>query len=60
LTIEEAREMVADGAFAAGSMRPKVESAVQFLEQGGKRAIITCLECALDGLAGKRGTTIVP
>ncbi|MDD1769484.1 MAG: carbamate kinase [Methanomassiliicoccales archaeon] len=60
MTVVEAKEMVADGTFAGGSMRPKVESAVQFLEQGGKRAIITCLECALAGLGGKRGTTIVP
>jgi carbamate kinase len=60
MTVEEAEEMLAEGTFAAGSMRPKVEAAVQFLQWGGKKAIITCLECALLGLEGKKGTTIVP
>jgi carbamate kinase len=59
LTVKEAKVLMENGDLGTGSMAPKVESAVQFVEQGGSRAIITCLECALQGLRGKKGTTIV-
>ena len=59
LTADKARDIIVNGSLPSGSMRPKVEAAVQFVEGGGKRAIITCLECALLGLEGKRGTTII-
>jgi carbamate kinase len=60
LTTAEAKAMIDDGVFAQGSMRPKISSAVEFVEGGGKRAVVTCLECALQGLDGTKGTTIVP
>ena len=46
--------------FPAGSMGPKVESAVRFIRNGGKKAIITSYEYLIDALEGKAGTHIVP
>jgi carbamate kinase len=59
MTLEEARAHLADGQFPAGSMGPKVDAAVQFVEGGGREAIITSLEGAADALAGRTGTRIV-
>jgi carbamate kinase len=50
LSPEQAREHMANGHFAAGSMYPKVEAAVHFVEQGGKASIITSLEYAVRAL----------
>lgn len=58
LTLDEARKYLAEGHFAAGSMGPKVEAAIQFLEGGGKQVIITSLERAAEALEGKAGTRI--
>ncbi len=59
LTPEEARQHMADGQFAPGSMLPKVEAAVSFAESAPHRyALITLLEKAKDGIAGKTGTII--
>ncbi|HHY93417.1 MAG TPA: carbamate kinase, partial [Firmicutes bacterium] len=44
----------------SGSMGPKVEACCRFVEAGGKRAVIASLTQALDALAGKAGTQIVP
>ncbi len=54
-----ARRHMADGQFAPGSMLPKVEAAVEFAESGeGRYALITLLEKARDGIAGRTGTVI--
>ena len=59
LTPEQARRYAAEGQFAPGSMLPKVEAAVKFAEsKPGRKALITLLEKAKDGIAGKTGTTI--
>jgi len=59
ITPELAREYIAEGHFAPGSMLPKVEAAVEFAESApGRYALITLLEKAKDGIAGKTGTTI--
>ena len=59
LTPAEAREYIAQKQFAPGSMLPKVEAAVKFAEsKPGRTALITLLEKAKDGIAGKTGTTI--
>ena len=59
LTPEEARRYIAEGQFAPGSMLPKVEAAVKFAEsKPGRTALITLLEKARDGIAGKTGTVI--
>ena len=60
MTVSEARKRLKEGHFGAGSMGPKVEAALGFVERGGERAIITSLERAVDALEGKTGTHIVP
>lgn len=60
MTVEEAKALSKRGEFGAGSMGPKVEAAVRFLEQGGERAIVAELDAALDALRGVSGTEIVP
>lgn len=56
---EEARRYMAEGHFAPGSMLPKVQAAVEFAEsKPGRTALITLLEKAKDGIAGKTGTVI--
>jgi len=60
LTVAEARDLVSSGALGAGSMRPKVEAALHFVEAGGDRAIIAALDDGPAALAGDAGTTIVP
>lgn len=58
-TIAQAREWLSQGQFPSGSMGPKVEAAVSFLEQGGSKVIITSLDQARDAIAGRAGTHIV-
>lgn len=58
-TVQECRKLLEQGQFPAGSMGPKVESAISFLESGGESVIITSLENAGEALAGRAGTTIV-
>ncbi|MFB3818885.1 MAG: carbamate kinase [Candidatus Methylomirabilales bacterium] len=60
LTLSEARRYLAEGHFPSGSMGPKVEAAIRFLEGGGKRAIIAHLKEALPALRGETGTHVVP
>ena len=58
-TPPEAHRYIAEGQFAPGSMLPKVEAAVKFAEsKAGRTALITLLEKAKDGIAGKTGTLI--
>ncbi len=59
MTVAEARRHLADGQFPPGSMGPKVEAAAQFIEAGGREAVISSLERAADALAGRTGTRIV-
>ena len=59
LTPEMARNYMAEGHFAKGSMLPKVEAAVKFAEsKPGRTALITLLEKAKQGIAGETGTRI--
>ncbi len=60
LTVAECREHLAAGHFAAGSMRPKIESAVRFLEGGGEKVIITQPHNLRANLDNIYGTHIVP
>jgi carbamate kinase len=60
MNMADCRRFLEEGHFAPGSMRPKIESALKFLEEGGKEVIITQphhLEGALQGISG---THIVP
>ena len=59
LTPEEAEEYMAEGHFAPGSMLPKVQAAVEFARSApGRSSLITLLEKARDGVAGRTGTVI--
>ena len=58
LVPSDARELLEAGEFGAGSMGPKVEAAVGFVEAGGDRAVIGALDDAVAALEGRAGTTI--
>lgn len=60
MTVAEARDHLADGQFPPGSMGPKVESAVNFLADGGQRVVITSGHFVADALDDRHGTRIVP
>lgn len=60
LSVAEARELLEAGELGEGSMGPKVEAAIQFLEGGGRRAVIADLGDGPRALAGEGGTTIEP
>jgi carbamate kinase len=60
VTAAELRELAAAGQFARGSMGPKVEAALRFVERGGTRAVITTLESISDAVSGDDvGTLLV-
>lgn len=58
VTLAEARQYLDEGHFKAGSMRPKVEAVLSYLENGGKRVLITNPENLKLALQGKTGTHI--
>ncbi|MBQ4611601.1 MAG: carbamate kinase [Clostridia bacterium] len=59
LTVDEARQYMAEGHFAPGSMLPKIEAAVKFVEsKPGRVSIITSLDKAVEALEGRAGTTV--
>ena len=59
LSVEQAQRYIDAGEFAPGSMLPKVEAAVRFVRsKPGRRALITLLEKARDGISGHTGTMI--
>ncbi len=60
VTVAEAREYMAAGQFPAGSMGPKMEAVCRFVEQGGKRALVTDVFTLSEAMAGKTGTWVVP
>ncbi len=60
VTLSEIRRYQAEGHFPAGSMGPKVEAAIRFLQGGGRRAIIAHLNEGLPALRGETGTHILP
>ncbi len=60
MTAAEARRYLAEGHFAKGSMEPKIRAVLEYLERGGKEALITNPENIARALAGETGTRIVP
>jgi carbamate kinase len=61
MTVAEAKQYLAEGThFAKGSMAPKIEAIIWFLENGGKQALITNPENIGRALKGETGTWIVP
>ena len=59
MTLAEARGYLQAGEFPEGSMGPKVRAAVDFIERGGERAIITSADRLEDAVAGRTGTHVV-
>ena len=59
VTLAEVRKWHAEGQFPPGSMGPKIDAAIQFLEGGGRRVMIGRLEDAVPVLRGQAGTHIV-
>lgn len=59
LRLTEAKKYLEQGHFPAGSMGPKIEASINFIEAGGKVVVITSLESAKEALSGKAGTKII-
>lgn len=55
----EAENFLFSSKSGKGSMGPKVEAALQFVQSGGKRAVITSIEAICDSVQGKAGTQII-
>lgn len=60
IRLADLKRLHAEGQFPPGSMGPKIEAAIRFIEGGGKRAIIAHLEEAMDALKGNTGTHVIP
>jgi carbamate kinase len=60
LTVAEAEKHMAEGQFPAGSMGPKIDSAIQFVKASGHQVLITDVEVLREALEGKNGTVITP
>jgi len=60
VTIAEARQYLDQGHFAKGSMEPKVQAIIDYLENGGPEAIVTNPENIGRALAGETGTRFIP
>ncbi|MBT8333155.1 MAG: carbamate kinase, partial [Deltaproteobacteria bacterium] len=60
VSVSESRKYMDAGHFPEGSMGPKIEAAIRFIEGGGKRVIIGHLNEALPALHGETGTHIIP
>lgn len=58
--VAQGRELLAAGEFPAGSMRPKVEAACDYVSASGRPALITDMAHLVPALAGEAGTRIVP
>jgi carbamate kinase len=58
LSLAEARQYLREGQFPPGSMGPKIEAAVEFIENGGDRAVVCRPELVVEALAGRAGTVI--
>lgn len=60
MTLKEARKHFDDGHFPPGSMGPKIEASIEFVERSGKEVLICAVENLREALDGKGGTRIVP
>ena len=60
MTLAEAKTYMEQGHFAKGSMEPKVQAIINYLEAGGKEALVTVPDNIERALAGETGTRIVP
>lgn len=60
MTVAEARQYYAEGQFPPGSMGPKIDAAIEFLENGGKKVTITSHDTLVEAINGEAGTVILP
>lgn len=61
MNVAEAKKYIEEGQFEKGTMLPKIEAAIAYLEQNpAGRVLITSLDAAADAIKGKNGTVIVP
>jgi carbamate kinase len=60
ITLSEAKQYYKEGHFAKGSMGPKIQAVINYLERGGRAALITMPETIGKALAGQTGTWIMP
>jgi len=59
LTVSEAQNLFEQKQFPSGSMGPKIQAAIRFIQNGGKQVLITSIEKIVEAIAGKTGTVIV-
>ena len=60
MTVSEGKRYLEAGEFPPGSMGPKIEAAIDFVQRSGQEVLITDVENLRDGLDGKAGTRIIP
>jgi carbamate kinase len=60
VSVATLRRLADDGQFGRGSMGPKVEAAVRFVEERGRPAVIGSLDAVVDAVHGRSGTRVVP
>ncbi len=58
LSVKDAKKYLKAGHFPPGNMGPKIEAAIQFLEEGGERALIASVENVIDAVYKENGTWI--
>ena len=58
MSLAQAKQYVGEGHFQPGSMLPKIEACIQFIEDGGPEALITCPESLSAALEGETGTRV--
>jgi len=58
LTVADAKRYITEGHFKPGSMLPKIQACIQFIENGGSEALVTCPESLPLALDGKTGTRV--
>ncbi|MCY3986797.1 MAG: carbamate kinase [Candidatus Dadabacteria bacterium] len=59
ITVDEAEKYLGEGHFPLGSMGPKIEAAIRFLREGGRRVVITSSKSTVKAFLGEKGTEIV-
>ena len=59
MSVSQARKHLTEGQFPDGSMGPKVEACLEYLESGGKRAVITATDTISEAVSGRAGTQLV-
>ncbi|MGE0432594.1 MAG: carbamate kinase [Planctomycetota bacterium] len=60
LSLSQAKRLLDDGEFPPGNMGPKIQAAIEFLEHGGRKVLITDIEDIVPAFEGRAGTLIVP